>query len=106
MRKMALGEVWDDYKDGRLSATQIEAKWREVDTPQFREEMVETNHAFKDLLERIDDKIAITREFLDDACNMSAQAQRNADETCAKAAMAKHALEDCMAREAAATDQT
>lgn len=105
MRKMALGEVWDDYKDGKLSATQIEAKWREMDTPQFREEMVETNHAVKDLLERIDDKIAITREFLDDACNMSAQAQRNADEACAKAAMAKHALEDCMTREAAATDQ-
>jgi hypothetical protein len=106
MRKMALGEAWDDYKDGELSATQIEAKWREMDTPQFREEMVATEHAFKDLLEETDDKITIARELLGEACNMSAQAQRNADEACADAAIAKDALDDCKTREGAAKDQT
>jgi hypothetical protein len=106
MRKMALGEVWGDYKAGKLSATQVEAKWKKMDTPEFREELAETDQAFEDSLERIDNKISIAREFLDEALNMALQAQRNADDACAMAARARDAYDDCVSRKTAAANQT
>jgi hypothetical protein len=77
-----------------------------MDTPEFREEMAETDQAFEDSLERIDNKISIAREFLDEARNMAPQAQRNADDACAMAARARDAYDDCVSRKTAAANQT
>lgn len=104
MRKMALGEIWSDYRAGKLSATQVEAKWKERDTPEFREEITETDRAFKDSLESVDAKIAIAREFADEACKRSTEARRRAEETCADTVRAKGAYEDCISLEGVATD--
>ncbi len=104
MRKMALGEIWGDYRAGKLSATQVEAKWKERDTPEFREEITETDRAFKDSLESVDAKIAIAREFADEACKRSTEARRRAEETCADTVRAKGAYEDCISLEGVATD--
>ncbi len=103
MKKMALGEVWDDYQAGKLTAQQVEAKWREMDTPEFREEMRETDEAFKELVADIDADIAEAEEAAEEACEKATEAQqkadeaqRKADEACAAAEKAKKAYEDCI----------
>ena len=102
MRKTALGEIWGDYKAGRLSAAQVEAKWKEMDTPEFRDEMRESDEAFKDLLEDIDADIDAAEQARDGACDKAADAQQKADGACATAKAAKKAYEDCVASEVAA----
>lgn len=96
MRKMALGEIWSDYKAGKLSATEVEAKWREMDTPEFREEMRETDDAFKELLEDIDADLEEAREAFDEVCDRAEEAQAKADAACETAGAAKKAYEDCI----------
>ena len=102
MRKMALGEIWWDYKAGRLSATQVEAKWQEMDTPEFRDEMRENDEAFKELLDDIDADIEVAEQARDEACDKATEAQEKADEACAAATTAKKAYEECVAAEVAA----
>jgi hypothetical protein len=97
MRKMALGEIWREYKAGRLSATQIEAKWQAMDTPEFRDEMRQNDEAFKELLDDIDTDIEAARQARDKACDKAAEAQEKADETCAAAEAANKAYEECVA---------
>ena len=67
MRKMALGEIWEDYKAGRLSATQVEAKWQEMDSAEFRDEIRENDEAFKDLLDDIDADIKAAEQVREQA---------------------------------------
>ena len=101
MRKMALGEIWEDYKAGRLSATQVEAKWQEMDSAEFRDEMRENDEAFKDLLDDIDADIEAAEQARDEACDKAAEAQEKADEACAAAEAAKKAYEECVTAEVA-----
>ena len=96
MKKMALGEVWSDYKAGKLTAQEVEAKWKEMDTPEFREEMRETDEAFKELLEEIDAAMAEAEEAAKEACEKAAETQKDADEACDAAEKAKKAYEDCI----------
>lgn len=103
MRKMALGEVWSDYKAGKLTATEVEAKWREMDTPEFREELRDTDEAFDQLLEEIDSEIADTERRLEEKCKVAAQAQKAAEKACAASAEAKAAYERCVGQAMAAS---
>jgi hypothetical protein len=108
LKKMALGEVWDDYKAGKLTAQEVEAKWQEMDTPKFREEMRETDEAFKELIEEIDAEIPKAEEAAKEACENAAKAQKNADEACDAAEKAKEAYEECVKKavaEAASEDE-
>jgi hypothetical protein len=102
MKRMALGEIWSDYKAGKLSAQEVEAKWQEMDTPEFREEMRETDEAFKDLLEDIDADIAEAEEAAEEACDAAKEAQKAADEACAAAEAARKAYEECIGAAVAA----
>jgi hypothetical protein len=104
MKRMALGEVWADYKADKLSAREVEAKWKEMDTPEFREEMRETDEAFNDLLEDIDADLGEAKNAADRACEKAVNAQRAADEACAKAEAARKAYEECVNKEVAAAD--
>ena len=101
MRKMALGEIWEDYKAGRLSATQVEAKWQEMDSAEFRDEMRENDEAFKDLLDDIDADIEAAEQAREQACDKAAEAQEKADEACAAAEAAEKAYEECVTEEVA-----
>lgn len=96
MRKVALGEVWADYKAGNLTASEVEAKWREMDTPEFREELRETDESFKELLEEIDQDIAETEKRLREACQRATEAQSKADQACQAATEARKAYEECV----------
>ncbi|MCZ6456602.1 MAG: hypothetical protein O6650_05060 [Actinobacteria bacterium] len=101
MRKMALGEIWGDYRAGRISATQVEAKWQEMDSAEFRNEMAENDEVFKDLLHDIDADIEAAEQARDEACDKAAEAQEKADEAVAAAEAAKKAYEECVAAEVA-----
>ena len=96
MKRMALGEVWDDYKAGKLTAQEVEAKWREADTPEFREDMRETDEAAREELDRIDEEIEQATKDSEEACEEAAKAQEKADEACAAAEAARKAYEDCV----------
>lgn len=102
MRKVALGEVWADYKAGKLTASEVESRWREMDTPEFREEIRETDEAFKELLEEIDGDIADATERMEEACDHAEKAQADADEACRAAAEARRSYEECVDKAAAA----
>ena len=104
MRKMALPEIWADYRAGKLSAGEVEAKWKEMDTPEFREEIRETDEAFNDLLEDIDAGIEEAKEAADEACDKAVEAQGKADEACAAAEAARKAYEECMGAAVAGAD--
>jgi hypothetical protein len=96
MRKVALGDVWDDYRAGKLSAAEVERRWRRMDTPEFREEMRQTDRAFQELLEQVEADLANAREELDDACQRAIDVQEAANEKCMAAAEAKSAYEKCV----------
>ena len=101
MRKMALGEVWDDYKAGKMTATQVEAKWTEMDTPDFRKEMRDNDKAFKEQLAEIDGDIEDAQRDFDQACELAEKAQTEADVACGKAEAAKKAYEECVSSKVA-----
>ncbi|MGB7859122.1 MAG: hypothetical protein WBM90_01345, partial [Acidimicrobiia bacterium] len=98
MRKMALGDIWDDYKAGKLSALEIEAKWREIDTPEFREELRDTDTAAKELVAEIDADIETTRQRADEACERAINSRQKADDACARSDEARKAYEDCVTK--------
>jgi hypothetical protein len=97
MRRLALGEVWDDHKAGKLTAQEVEAKWREMDTPEFREDMRMLDEEFKDHLEEIEADLAEARRTADETCDRASRAQATADEACAAADAARKAYEECIA---------
>ncbi len=101
MRKVALGEIWEDYKAGRLSATHVEVMWQEMDTPEFRGEMRKKHEAFKGLLDDIEARTEAAGQARDEACDKAAEAQEKVGETCAAAEAAKKAYEECAASEVA-----
>lgn len=102
MRKVALGEVWDDYRAGKLSATEVEEQWREMDTPEFHEEMRQTDQAFEELLSQIEADLADAQREVDQACQRAIDARTAADGKCRAAAEAKAAYEECVGRAAGA----
>lgn len=96
MRRVALGDVWADYRAGKLSAGEVETKWREMDTPQFRAELRDTDAAFKDLLDTIDEDIADAERKLDETCVEAERASAAADGACEAAEKARLAYEECV----------
>lgn len=96
MRRMALGEVWSDYRAGKTTAQEVEAKWKEMDTPEFHEEMRQTDEAFSEMLEEIDADIAEAETAAEEACERADQAQKKADEACAAASAAEKAYLECI----------
>lgn len=103
MRRVALGEVWADYKAGKLTAIEVESKWREMDTPGFREEIRHTDEEFKKLLEEIDADLEDARSRLGEACRRAHEARARADEACQAADYARRQHEDCMMNTVAST---
>ena len=96
MRRVALGDVWDQYRAGKLSASEVEARWREMDTPEFRRELRDTDAAFKDVLDAIDADIAKAEEQLDEACVTAERAAASAEKACQGAEEARRAYEECV----------
>ena len=96
MKRMALGEVWDDYKAERITAQQVEAKWREADTPEFREDMRETDEAAREEIDRIDEEIEQAEKDAEEACDKAEKAKETADEACDAAEAARKSYEDCV----------
>lgn len=104
MRRVALGDVWAEYKAGKLSAGEVEAKWREMDTPGFRAELGDTDAVFKDLLDAIDDDIAAAERRLDERCVEAERASERAHDACDAAEQARLAYERCVGQAVAARD--
>lgn len=102
LRREALGDVWDAYKDGELSAEQVEDAWKRADTPEFREQMRERDARATAELSDIDNKLGDAKTKSKELCDKADTAKKAADEACAKAAAAKQAYFDCM--DAAAPD--
>lgn len=67
-RRMALGELWADYKEGKIGVEEVEARWREVNTPEFRTRMRESDEAYAETLRQLDTEIAEARATVDTAC--------------------------------------
>jgi len=96
MRSMALGDLWDRYRAGEVSAQEVEEEWKRADTPEFREEMRERDQAAKAKLEEIDGALDAAKDAAKEACDQVAEAEQRADEACKKAAEAKKAYDDCI----------
>ena len=105
MRKVALGDVWDDYRAGKLSASEVEEQWRQMDTPEFREDMRQTEKAFEEVLQEIEADLAGARQEVTKACERAEEAREIADEKCSEAAKARAAYEECAARAQAASGE-
>ena len=105
MRKVALGEVWDDYRAGKLSAAEVERRWRKMDTPELREEMRQTDRAFQELLGQIESDLAVAQQKVEEVCRRAIDAQKAADEKCEAASAAKTAYEKCVGHVAAAAQE-
>lgn len=102
LRRQALGQVWSDYKAGKLTAQEVEAKWNEADTPEFREDMREKDAAAKGELAEIDADLTTAREVEKAACDAATKAQEAADTACADADTARRAYEKCVGAAVAA----
>ena len=100
MRRVALGDVWADYRAGKLSASEVEERWRQVDTPEFREDMRQTEETFKELLEETEADLIRARQEAARARRRANAAQETADDTCSRVVEARAAYEACIARAA------
>ena len=96
MRKTALGDSWDDYKEGKLTALEVERLWRELDTPEFREEMRVREEAFETQLVEIEECIAVASDTFDEMFDQAADAQAKAKEKRDAAKAARDAYEGCV----------
>jgi hypothetical protein len=67
-RRMALGELWADYKEGKIGADEVEARWREVNTPEFRTRMRDSDEAYAETLRQLDTEIAEARATVESTC--------------------------------------
>ncbi len=104
MRKMALGDMWDDYKARKLTAREVEARWQQLDTREFRNEMKQMDGTYKALLEEIDSNLEKINKQFDDLCDKAAEAREKADKACASAEAANTAYEECVGAEIAASE--
>jgi hypothetical protein len=96
MRRMALGELWDRYQSGELSAEEVEDAWRNADTAEFREDMRAKDVAAKAKLERLDAQLSEAEAAAAEACAEATSAEAEAASACAAAAAAKAAYDACM----------
>ncbi len=102
MRKLALGDVWDDYKAGKMTAQEVEAQWQQMDTREFRNKMKQMESDYKTLLREIDSEREPTKEAFDSLCEKAAKAQEKADNARSEAEEERVAYEKCVAAEDAA----
>lgn len=100
MRKVALGGLWDDYKAGKMSAKELEAKWKRMDTREFRDQMKEMDGDYKNLLVEIESDIQQAEKRFDGLCEKAVQAQGKADDACTVAVTARLAYDECVANQA------
>jgi len=91
LRRMALGELWVDYQDGEIGVEEVEARWRQVDTPEFRDRMRDSNEAYGETLAQLDDEIAAARAVVEPACAQGAAAAARVDAARAGGAAARKA---------------
>ena len=98
IRKMALGELWDDYQAGLVSAEKVEEIWRKAETPEFREEMRRRDEEAKAKLKQLDDQIPEAEAHEKEACANADAAQKAANEACAAADAARRRYEECVGR--------
>lgn len=96
MKKLALGQVWSDYQAGKLTAQEVEAKWKEADTSEFREDMRDRDADAKAELERLDQELDKAKQAEKEACDASSRAEKEADSACAAADAARRRYEECV----------
>ena len=96
VKKMALGQVWSDYQAGKLTANEVEAKWKEADTPEFREDMRDRDADANAELERIDRELEQAKQAEDEARAAATRAEKEADTACAEADAARRRYEECV----------
>ena len=104
LRRQALGDVWSDYKAGKLTAQEVEAKWRDMDTPEFREDQRQKDAAAKEELQDLEGELQMARDAMKKACDKVGPAEQAAKEACAAADAARKAYEDCVGRAMATPD--
>lgn len=90
MRKVALGDAWAEYKSGRVTAAELEALWKRMDTRVFREDMRRTDTSFQGLVAEIDEDIAQAESRFEDGCSNAERARQRADLAGEVAAAALH----------------
>lgn len=97
LRRVALGELWAKYEADRVDKATVDARWDEIDTPAFRDEMKETDQAFIDLIEQIDSNIVVANHAYEEMCQKAKDARARADGTSAIVEQARSAYEACVA---------
>ena len=95
VRKIALGEAWDDYKAGKLTAGEIESRWKAIDTPQLRDEMEARDQHFRARLEEIDSGIADLKIVFDETFASAQELQAKAEESLTRVTEAQRKHEEC-----------
>ncbi|MFZ0493730.1 MAG: hypothetical protein WAM81_11100, partial [Acidimicrobiia bacterium] len=98
MRKMALGELWDDYQAGLVPAEKVEEIWRKAETPEFREQMRQRDAKAKAELKQLNDEIPKAEAHEKEACAKAKAAQQAANDACAAAEAARRRYEECVGR--------
>ena len=98
MRKMALGELWDDYQAGLVPAEKVEEIWRKAETPEFREQMRRRDAKAKAELKQLNDEIPKAEAHEKEACAKAKAAQQAANDACAAAEAARRRYEECVGR--------
>jgi hypothetical protein len=96
MRKVALGDIWADYKAGNISATEIEAKWREMDTAELREEIRRLDQDLKSRLRELEANLEESRDAFETACARAEEAEAATKRRLEQAEAAKMAYEECI----------
>jgi hypothetical protein len=96
MRKMALGELWDDYQAGLVPAEKVEEIWRKAETPEFREQMRRRDANAKAELKQLNDEIPQAEAHEKEACAKAKAAQQAANDACAAAEAARRRYEECV----------
>ena len=96
LRREALGDVWEQYQSGEMTAEQVEEVWKRADTPEFREDMRAKDAAARARLEQLEARVAEAREAALKACAEAESAEAEAKAACERAASAKAAYDACM----------
>lgn len=96
MKEMALGDLWDRYQAGDVSAQEVEAEWRRADTPEFRRQMQEKDAEAAADLGRVRELLEKATKAEKEACDAAQKAADEADEACAAADAARRRYEACI----------
>lgn len=96
MRKVALGSAWERYKRGELGAGQVEARWRELDTPELRRDIDDADTAFEHVAAGIESELSELERMWREACERAAEAGEAAGRARSAAEETRADYADCV----------